>query len=234
MNKEIFFGNTLAKNRRNVHMANKSNRKWKIFGLGVVFLVFSILILVKEEEERKADLQKGIAKEIIRFHIIANSDTEEDQTLKLEMKEQVVTYLQEALAEADDIEEARKIMNVQLLQIEQDTNKAMAKKGFSYEAKATLTYCDFPVKKYGDMVFPAGKYEALRIEIGQAKGKNWWCVMFPSLCFVEGTYGIVPEESKEELEGVLTEEEYETLTLQEEKRPVIKWKVVEMWKSWWS
>lgn len=68
--------------------------------------------------------------------------------------------------------------------------------------------CYFPMKTYGDMTFPPGEYEAFRVDIGEAQGKNWWCVLYPPLCFVDAVYGEVPEESKEELKGVLTEEEY--------------------------
>ena len=69
----------------------------------------------------------------------------------------------------------------------------------------------FPMKSYGDITFPAGYYDALRVTIGRAEGKNWWCVLFPNLCFVDVVHGVVPEESKQQLENILTEEEYESL-----------------------
>ena len=75
-----------------------------------------------------------------------------------------------------------------------------------------MTFCDFPDKTYGDVTFPAGRYEALRIEIGRAEGHNWWCVLYPNLCFLDSVHAVVPEEGKEELRQVLTDEEYEMVT----------------------
>ena len=78
--------------------------------------------------------------------------------------------------------------------------------------KAKLTKSYFPQKTYGDVTFPAGEYEALHIEIGRAKGHNWWCVLYPNLCFVDATNAVVPKKSKEKLKSVLDEEEYEMVT----------------------
>ncbi|MDE7051390.1 MAG: stage II sporulation protein R [Lachnospiraceae bacterium] len=76
----------------------------------------------------------------------------------------------------------------------------------------------FPVKSYGDLVFPAGNYKALCVEIGEAKGRNWWCVLFPSLCFVDETYAVVPDSSKEKLKETLSDEEYESLEQNKEEK----------------
>lgn len=96
---------------------------------------------------------------------------------------------------------------------------------------AELTNTRFPEKTYGDCTFPAGNYDALRITIGEAKGKNWWCVLFPSLCFVDTVHGVVPEESKELLKNVLTEEEYESLFTPGKSEYKVRWKAAEIWQS---
>ena len=90
---------------------------------------------------------------------------------------------------------------------------------------------EFPVKVYGDLTFQAGKYEALDVVLGDARGRNWWCVMFPSLCFVDGTYSIVPDNSKEKLQKVLTKEEYETISENETLKVQYAFKVTEWWNS---
>ena len=87
-------------------------------------------------------------------------------------------------------------------------DEVLEREGMDYQADAHVTKCCFPEKKYGDMTFPQGEYEALRITLGEAAGHNWWCVLYPSLCFIDDVTGVVTEEKKEELREVLTEEEF--------------------------
>lgn len=160
-------------------------------------------------------IQEGIAGEIIRFHVLANSDTQEDQELKLRVKDGLVDYLAPILSGASDVEETREILKARLGEIGEKAGELIREEGYAYEARAELTHCYFPIKTYGDCTFPAGVYEALRIRIGNAEGKNWWCVLYPNLCFIDSLHGILPEEQKQELQNVLTEEEYDSL-LEEE------------------
>lgn len=234
MYKEIFLGNTLTKDRRNVHMETKKNGSLNVLSWGMVIIGVCIMVLIGRENRQRVDFQKDIAKEIIRFHVIANSDTDQDQKLKLKVKEKIVANLQASLKSANSIVEARKIIQKELSNVEYIANKVIIKEGYHYSSKAKLIKCNFPIKEYGDMVFPAGEYEALRVELGEAQGKNWWCVMFPTLCFIKGTYGIVPEESKEELQTVLTEEEYNSLLVEKKETVGIRFKVVDLWKTLWS
>ena len=126
-------------------------------------------------------------------------------------KEAVVTYLRGVMQDAESVDEARIQIQKRLPEIEAVAKEKMQQKGYSYDADATLSSCYFPVKTYGDMIFPAGEYEALKVNLGKSAGKNWWCVMYPTLCFVDSTYQIVPGESKEKLKKCLTEEEYNSL-----------------------
>ena len=141
-------------------------------------------------------------------------------------------------------------MHKQLQQIAEDAEKILERNG-SYDdpdieaaaretawqekpgenVHAELTNTRFPEKTYGDCTFPAGNYDALQITIGEAKGKNWWCVLFPSLCFVDTVHGVVPEESKELLKNVLTEEEYESLFTPGKSEYKVRWKAAEIWQS---
>lgn len=161
-------------------------------------------------------LQEGIAGEIIRFHVLGNSDSQEDQQLKLRVKDGLVEYLKPMLSGAKNVDETREILQEHTVDIQQKARELIAQEGYPYGATAELTTCYFPIKTYGDCTFPAGNYEALRVEIGAADGKNWWCVLYPNLCFIDALHGIVPEEQKQELQHVLTEEEYDSL-FQEQK-----------------
>lgn len=177
----------------------------------IIILVFVAVLFMKKEENEEERIQKSIASHIIRLHVVANSDSEKDQQLKLMVKDKIVAGLQEKLKDADNLNDARTIIRNETEQIEKMATEEMRQQGYDYIATASLGNSYFPIKKYGDMTFPAGEYEALRVQIGQAKGQNFWCVMYPTLCFVDSTYQVVPEESKEELKSTLTDEEYQAL-----------------------
>lgn len=161
-------------------------------------------------------MQRDIAEQVIRLHVVANSDSEEDQQLKLEIKEEVVQMLRDELIQDTTVISAQQTLRDHLSEVEQVASDYIQRNGYDYEVKAELGTCYFPVKQYGDMTFPAGEYKALKVNIGKHEGKNWWCVMYPTLCFVDSTYQIVPEESKEKLKENLSEEEYESLLTGEE------------------
>lgn len=187
------------------------SKKGRIVFVTALFLVTGVLMVLYRQSMAKQQMQKDIAGEILRLHVVANSDSEEDQALKLEVKETIVTYLRGIMSDAASVEEARAEIQKRLPEIEEIATEKMEAEGYDYEAEATLGECYFPVKEYGDMTFPAGDYEALKVNLGNSAGKNWWCVMYPTLCFVDSTYQIVPEESKEKLKVCLTEEEYNSL-----------------------
>lgn len=118
--------------------------------------------------------------------------------------------------------------------IEETAREEIIKNGQDYHVRVALEDHKFPTKRYGDLVFPAGIYEALRIEIGQARGQNWWCVMFPPLCFVDVKHGLTDEKTKEELKKSLTEEEYYLVysSINENELPLqLKSKIFEVFQS---
>lgn len=155
--------------------------------------------------------QQHIASQIIRLHVIANSDETEDQTLKKEVKDQVVTYLRSKMNQAASIQAARRVICQEMDALKEIAEKKIRQEGYDYPVTVSLGTTYFPVKEYGDMAFPAGDYEALRVQIGKSKGRNWWCVMYPSLCLVDGVYQTVPENSKDKLKQVLSTSEYQSL-----------------------
>lgn len=167
------------------------------------------------QQESSRQIQQDIASQIIRLHVIANSDSDSDQALKLKVRDGIIQSLQEQLRDVPTVTQAHSILQSQIPQIQKKAQEIVAQEGYDYPVNISLGTRYFPVKIYGDLSFPAGDYEALCLEIGSAAGHNWWCVLFPSLCFVDETYAVVPEESKEALKDSLTQEEYESLEIEE-------------------
>ena len=158
---------------------------------------------------KAAWLQHDISEKVLRFHVLANSDDEADQNLKLAVRDAVGSYMQKKLAGVDDLEECEQIVNGNLDQIREVAAETIAQNGYDYDVTAELEYTSFPVKSYGSYTFPAGEYEALRVVIGEGKGHNWWCVMYPNMCFSGSMYEVVDEQAGEKLREVLTTEQYE-------------------------
>lgn len=156
-------------------------------------------------------LENDVADAVIRFHVRANSDSEEDQNLKLQVRDAILEELGPEMEAVTSRDEARAVMEANLKNIEQIGAEIIQDAGYDYEIHAYLTEEEFPMKAYGDLMFPAGEYEALRVDIGKKNGGNWWCVMYPGLCFVDTAGGVVATEGKEKLQQVLTPEEYEEL-----------------------
>lgn len=172
-------------------------------------------------------ISSGLSESVIRFHVIANSDTTEDQLLKENVRDAVLMYMEPILADSPSIEETRSRINDHMDEITEVAQTILTNWGKDYGVYTELTHEDFPTKSYGDIVFPAGNYEACRIVIGEGKGQNWWCVMFPPLCYVDAATGVVPLEGKEELQENLTKEQYDIVAFQADKPYDIRFKIVE-------
>lgn len=172
-------------------------------------------------QAKVTEVQKKMADEVFRFHVLANSDSKKDQELKMKVKEAVIGYMKEQLPESESVEMTRVWAKTHIREIEDLAEETLRKEGCKDEVRAEVTNCYFPEKTYGDITFPKGRYNALRIEIGEAKGHNWWCVLYPNLCFIDAVHAVVPDEGKEELKEVLDEEEYEMVTATSKFK--IKW-----------
>ena len=160
----------------------------------------------------RAELQEHLADEVLRFHVLANSDSDADQAQKLAVRDAVLDYLEREMPQDADEEATERWIRDHVEEIGAVSRDAAAAAGKDYPVSAAVTTCWFPDKTYGDLTFPAGNYKALRIEIGAAKGHNWWCVLYPSLCFMDSTNAVVPEKGRQKLKNVLTEEEYSGIT----------------------
>lgn len=158
------------------------------------------------------DLQKDIASKIIRFHVIANSDSKDDQALKLKVRDRVLEYMQPKLNKSKSIDESRRIIKENNEEIIAIATRVIKENGYNYSVSSTLSNENFPIKTYGNITLPQGKYEAYRIIIGKGEGQNWWCVMFPPVCFVDVTKGKVSyKQTEEQMKKVLSPEEYKTV-----------------------
>lgn len=193
--------------------------KW-FQGIGSIVLGLVGAVLLSWQTGNAEVMQRNLSKEILRFHVIANSDTQVDQELKLKVRDEVLAYLDRELGTEADFGETKEFIQSHLTEITQVSDQVILDQGFDYETEAQLEVSYFPEKTYGDLTFPKGNYEALRIQIGNATGQNWWCVLYPALCFMDGVTAVVPEEGKEKLHGVLSPEEYDML----EEKPVVRFK----------
>ena len=158
-----------------------------------------------------SELQPEIAEKILRFHVLANSDSDEDQQVKIKVRDAVGKYIEPKLIDSKSLEETKEIVESEMDNIIKVADDTLFENGFSYKSSASVTVTDFPEKSYGEYTFPAGKYQALQIVLGDGNGHNWWCVLYPNMCFRGSVYEVVSEEAEESLREVLTQEEYEAV-----------------------
>lgn len=168
-----------------------------------------------------------VADKLIRFHVIANSDSEEDQALKLKVRDKIIDKMSIKLESVESLDDAREILNSSIEEVNSIAKEVIAEEGFDYDVKTMLSNENFPDKIYGDYIFPQGNYEAYRVIIGSGEGQNWWCVMFPPLCFVDESKNIVDTKKLDEnianIEGKTEENKKDN-----DKQVIFKFKVVEV------
>lgn len=159
-----------------------------------------------------ADRQQ-LNEKLIRLHVVANSDSEEDQKVKLQVRDAIISGIQSDLAKVADIEEARTYLQENLPKLQKIANDVLERAGFEEEAVVSLCREVFDTRIYDTFTLPAGVYEALRITIGEGQGKNWWCVAFPSLCLPATSRGFeeaaVEAGLSQSVSRTLTGEEYQ-------------------------
>ena len=186
-----------------------------LIGLAV-FLTSGALALRTQDE---------LADKVVRLHVLANSDSEEDQALKLRVRDAVLEQATAILEQSADRREAESRLRGQLLELERIAAKEIAAEGYDYPVTVNLENTDFPTKEYDGFTLPAGEYLALRVIIGEGKGQNWWCVVFPPLCTAASAD--VPASA---LAAGFSEEEVSLIT-EENQGYVLKFKAVEWWET---
>lgn len=177
-----------------------------LFILPLLF-IYTLICSISYVNAISTDLQKSV----FRLHVIANSDSEDDQNLKLKVRDNVLRYMNTLCSKTTSKEEAIEIATIHLNEFKEIALNTIKENGCNYNVDISIDNVFFPTKTYGDISLPEGYYDALRIKIGKAEGKNWWCVMFPPLCFVDVTSGIVPDDSKDLLKENLSQEEYDLI-----------------------
>ena len=212
-------------------MINKIKIRLSILILILVAIISIMTISISGEIKKISNASQDYKDKLIRFHVIANSDSDEDQNLKLKVRDAVINYLQPKLLESESIEESELIIKREYSELEKISKNIILQNGYNYDVKIGIDYSEFPTKQYSNVVLPAGEYKALKIIIGEGSGKNWWCVMFPPLCFVDEEKGIIDKDTDDKLREVLTEEEYNLIaqkTSNQTNRVQIKFKIVEI------
>lgn len=198
-------------------------KKWISVLLLLTFSVLCVTVLPIHGEE-------GIYDSVIRLHILANSDGEEDQALKLSVRDAVLARADELLAEVQSLEEAETVLAGSLTELADAAAVCLAENGSDYPVRVTLGREQYPTRYYEKLAFPAGEYLSLRVLIGEGAGKNWWCVLFPPLCLSAAT----EKGEISPLSAGLTEEQYRMITETETPKYKLRFKVLETAKDWLS
>ena len=196
--------------------------KWYWCGAVLLGLLLTAGIFYTSGYEER--MQRGISAKVVRFHVLANSDSAEDQALKLAVRDEVLTEYAALLGTCEEKEETLAALRKIKQEISETALRAVRERGYTYPVRVSVVREEFPEKTYDTLTFPAGIYDALRIEIGEAEGQNWWCVLYPQMCFVDAAWGYATEESYARLEDALTWEEMQTVG----GGVQVKWKIAEM------
>lgn len=177
------------------------------------------------------EISNDLSENIFRLHVIANSDSAEDQNLKYLVRDNLIQYMSSISSNVNSKEEAMDLISKHIIDFEEIANQTIKENGFSYNATVEIGKFEFPTKTYSDISFPSGIYDALEVRIGKAQGQNWWCVLYPALCFIDTSSGALPDESKYELKENLSEEEYKIIS--DKETPVInfKFKIIEFFTN---
>ncbi len=189
-----------------MNIMKEINKKIVIYSILVLMTLGIILFMNYREGQASIET---ISNKIIRFHVIANSDTVEDQSLKLAIRDEVLEYIQPKLESSKDLDQSRNILESNSEKIIEIAEKVIEENGYEYKVEISLKRENFPVKTYGNVTLPEGEYEAYKIVIGTGQGHNWWCVMFPPLCFTDITEEESVKKNETNMKKVLTEDEYE-------------------------
>ena len=205
-----------------------NNPKFRMISI-LTFLLFIYISLCAISYAKS--VSTDISESVLRLHVLANSDSAEDQNLKYKVRDKLIEYMNSLVPNCSSKEEAISTVSSHKEEFKQIALNTIHDEGFNYDVTINIGSFEFPTKYYGDITLPAGLYDALRVEIGQAKGQNWWCVMFPPLCFVDVTSGVVPDESKDELKSNLSEEEFALISTDKTQDIKFKFKLLEIFAN---
>ena len=199
----------------------------------LTILVFIYIALLSFNYSKA--ISSNLSDSVFRLHIIANSDSSADQELKLKVRDKIIEYMNTLTSNSSDKKDVISIVNNHLDSFKEIALNTIKENGYNYDVNIEIGNFNFPTKTYGDISFPAGNYDALKIEIGDAIGQNWWCVLFPPLCFVNSSTGVVPDDSKNTLKENINSESYEIISEGNKSKNTsdikIKFKIIEFFNN---
>ena len=195
--------------------------KWKTWEIAALLALAVTLLWGAWSTAQQDDL----ARKMIRLHVIANSDSETDQALKLQVRDRVLDATTKILEQSGDMEDAEMRLNAALPEIRRLAAEEIAAQGYDYGVTARLERAEFPCKEYDGFALPAGEYTALRLMIGEGEGRNWWCVVFPPLCTTAAT-----DLHRTAIAAGLGEDDISLIT-EENEGYVLKFRSVELWQQ---
>jgi stage II sporulation protein R len=178
----------------------------------VYILVLALIMLCTYGSTVPAAGMDPATDSLLRFHVIANSDSPADQALKHKVKDRIVNEIGAQVAGMDGKEELLEFLTQNTEYIEQIAMQEVQNSNKDYQVKAEIGYFPFPVKSYGSLTLPAGSYHAFRVVLGDGGGANWWCVMFPPLCFVDTKNAVALAKDQQRIKDMLTREELDVLS----------------------
>lgn len=202
-----------------------------IFILTILVFIYIALLSFNYSKAVSSNLSDSV----FRLHIIANSDSSADQELKLKVRDNIIKYMNTLTSSSSDKKDVISMVNNHLDSFKEIALNTIKGNGYNYDVNIEIGNFHFPTKSYGDISFPAGNYNALKIEIGDAIGQNWWCVLFPPLCFVNSSTGVVPDDSKNTLKENINSESYEIISEGNKSNNTsdikIKFKIIEFFNN---
>ena len=202
-----------------------------IFILTILVFIYIALLSFNYSKAVSSNLSDSV----FRLHIIANSDSSADQELKLKVRDNIINYMNTLTSSSSDKKDVISMVNNHLDYFKEIALNTIKGNGYNYDVNIEIGNFHFPTKSYGDISFPAGNYDALKIEIGDAIGQNWWCVLFPPLCFVNSSTGVVPDDSKNTLKENINSESYEIISEGNKSKNTsdikIKFKIIEFFNN---
>lgn len=202
-------------------------KKLKYISILLILLISFIFISISSYA---SSISKDLSDNFFRLHILANSDSQKDQDLKLKVRDNIIEYMNSLSYDRLSKQDAITLTKNHISEFENIAQKTIQNEGYNYNVSLEIGNFYFPTKLYGNVSLPAGYYDALKIEIGEAKGKNWWCSLFPPLCFVDISSGVIDEDSEELLRDNLSDEEFAIITSDSETIK-FKFKIVELFSN---
>ena len=207
--------------------------KFQNFFLKLLFIFFLIIIFIFiSAKSYSQNMFKNISNNFLRLHVVANSDSTEDQILKYKIRDAVIDYMKPYFTNINTKNDALDILNLQKNNIGNLATKIATENGYTYPVNVSIGNFYFPTKEYSEIILPEGYYDALKIELGNAKGQNWWCVMFPSLCIIDSNNLSFSESSEQLLQENLSEEELSIISNTNATPDIkIKFKLIELFEN---